>query len=144
MFNLVQTITCIKHAIASRKGLFFMSYFLLGLVGFDCKFQVLLFTLITVAIDLQFFMLNYFKIQIFCMSLDICEFLLMCYFWLLGILQMYVNTFMSIILNLDAFVANNKRRGSLVIKLLSSTYKVRTMIFFLKSLCRYWNQLQYS
>jgi hypothetical protein len=57
---------------------------------------------------------------------------------------MYVNTFMSIILNLDAFVANNKRRGSLVIKLLSSTYKVRTMIFFLKSLCRYWNQLQYS
>jgi hypothetical protein len=77
------------------------------------------------------------------MSFDICEFLLMHYFWLFGIPQRYVNTFMSIILNLDAFVANNKHRRSLVIKLLSSTYKARTMIFFLKSSCRYWNQLHY-
>jgi hypothetical protein len=77
------------------------------------------------------------------MFFDICEFLLMCYFLLLGIPQMYVNTFMFIIINLDAFVANNKHRGSLVIKLLSSTYKARIMNFFLNSLCRYWNQLHY-
>jgi hypothetical protein len=56
---------------------------------------------------------------------------------------MYVNTFMSIILYLilsfKSFVANNKPIRSLVIKIASFTYKVKTFFFLVESLCRYCN-----